>query len=102
MRSTQLQRHMKIAVWDTYVLRRTEPGVTPGARMHFDILVPDGTPFEDVQAFGRTYLTEKGQSGQPLTTQECRFCHVEHAPLELAAAIAERGFSIIEMEGCKG
>ena len=53
---------MKIAVWDTYVPRRPKPGSTP-VTMHFDVLVPEGTSFEDVQAFGRTYLSEKDEAG---------------------------------------
>lgn len=91
---------MKIAVWDTYVPRRPRPDAAAEVTMHFDILVPDGTPFEAVQAFGRAYLAEKDEAGQPLTTRECRFCHVEQAPPALAAAVAERGYAIIEMEGC--
>ncbi len=85
---------MKTAVWDTFVPRRS------GATMHFDLLVPEGTPFEAVQTFGRAYLAGKGEAGQPLTTAECRLCHVQQAPPDHAAAIAAHGFSIIEMENC--
>ena len=91
---------MKIAVWDTYVAR--QPAATEADTvMHFDILVPEGTPFEKVQAFGRDYLAEKGKPEHSLTTRECQLCHVEEASPPHSSAIKERGFPIIEMEGCE-
>ncbi len=92
---------MKIAVWDTYVQRKPsgEEGKQP--LMHFDILVPEGTPFEDVQVFGRLFLDEKNESDQALTTKECQFCHIESATPEMKASIASDGYIIIEMEGCE-
>ena len=36
-----------------------------------------------------------------LTTRECQLCHVEEASPPHSSAIKERGFSIIEMEGCE-
>lgn len=86
---------MKIAVWDTYVPRADSDQV-----MHFDILVEDGTPFEEVQTYGRAYLKGKGQAEQPLTTSECQYCHSESASPEVASAIASSGYYIIEMENC--
>ena len=91
---------MKVAVWDTYVRRKPAPGAATGLVMHFDVLVPEGTPFETVQEYGRTYLTEKNEAGQALTTKECKFCHIETPTPEIETAIASRGYSIIEMEGC--
>ncbi len=85
---------MKVAVYDTYVLRKD------GEKMHFDILVPDGTEAEQAHTFGHAYLEEKGQGGQPLTAKECRFCHKEEAKPEVAKAIREKGYYIVEMEGC--
>ena len=87
---------MKIAVFDTYVTRQD------GSVMHFDILVPDAGKHEaQVYAFGRDYLAAKGQGGQPLTSAECSFCHIEQASEEIVADIAAKGYSIIEMEGCQ-
>jgi len=86
---------MKIAVWDTYVPRAESDRV-----MHFDILVPDGTSFDDVQAFGRTFLESKGQAGQPLTTSECQYCHSESANSDVVSAIEASGYAVIEMENC--
>lgn len=69
--------------------------------MHFDILVSaHETNFEKVYEYGREYLKDKGQEGQPLTAKECRFCHIEQASPEISKAINERGFFIIEMENC--
>ena len=64
---------MKVAVWDTYVSRKD------GSIMHFDIIAP-----EDIQdpitihQYGKEYLKTKGQEAQPLTSKECRFCHIEN------------------------
>jgi hypothetical protein len=87
---------MKIAVFDTYVTTKD------GSVMHFDILVPDSEKNEEkIFAFGKEYLKEKGQGGQPLTRQECRFCHIEKASRIVEDDIAAKGYSIIEMENCK-
>lgn len=86
---------MKISVFDTYVER------TDGSVMHFDILVPEHEKnLEKIYGFGREYLTEKGESGQPLTSEECRFCHMEEAAPDVVDSINERGFYIVEMENC--
>ncbi|MDQ6471607.1 DUF2024 family protein [Flavobacterium sp. LHD-80] len=86
---------MKVAVWDTYVTRKD------GKIMHFDILVDENTDdAEQVFEFGRTYLKSVAQEGQPLTSKECNFCHIDKAPIEIENQIRENGFSIIEMENC--
>lgn len=86
---------MQVSVYDTYVTR------TDGSVMHFDILVPSSLTNEaTIHQYGKTYLTTKGQAGQPLTTRECRFCHIEQATDDIRASIAHQGFHIIEMQGC--
>jgi hypothetical protein len=86
---------MKIAVFDTYVTKKN------GAIMHFDILVPNQEKdLEKIYSFGKDYLVQKQQSGQPLSSKECSFCHIEQASEEVIADIAAKGYSIIEMEGC--
>lgn len=86
---------MKVAVWDTYVTR------TDGGLMHFDIVVPADlkTP-ETIYNFGKDYLRSRQQDGQPLTTNECTFCHIEAAGPEVVSSIERQGYYIIEMEGC--
>ncbi|WPO78384.1 DUF2024 family protein [Flavobacterium sp. KACC 22761] len=86
---------MKVAVWDTYVTRKD------GKIMHFDILVDENTDdANQVFEFGRIYLKSVAQEGQPLTSKECNFCHIDKAPIEIENQISENGFSIIEMENC--
>ncbi|WP_109299426.1 DUF2024 family protein [Aquimarina sp. AU474] len=86
---------MKISVWDTYVQRED------GKTMHFDILVPDNlTDTTKIFNFGKSYLSEKKFKTGELTSKECNFCHISVAPQEVVNAIAEKGFSIIEMENC--
>ncbi|GGH67171.1 hypothetical protein HNQ91_001714 [Filimonas zeae] len=86
---------MKVAVYDTYVTRKD------GGVMHFDILVPETLGSEEqVLLYGKDYLTHKKQEGQPLTTRECRYCHIEEASETVVNDIEARGYSIIEMQGC--
>lgn len=85
---------MKAAVFDTYVTKSN------GSVMHFDIVVEDGTQFNDVQFYGVEYLKEKGQENQQLSTNECKFCHIEEASSEMEEQIKNKGYYIIEMEGC--
>lgn len=86
---------MNVAVWDTYVDKKD------GNVMHFDILAP-GEIMEEtlIHEMGKQYLLTKGQDGQPLTAKQCRLCHMEVASAEISAAIKEKGYYIIEMEGC--
>jgi len=86
---------MRVSVYDTYVTKAN------GALMHFDILVPTTvTDTAKVHSYGRAYLTTKGQTGRPLATKECRYCHIEQATPEVEASIAAHGYHIIEMQGC--
>jgi hypothetical protein len=85
---------MQCAVFDTYVKKKE------GGLMHFDVIVPKDTHPDAVFAFGRQYLQEKGQAGQPLSSSECRFCHIEQATPEVEEAIGRRGFYILQMQGC--
>ncbi len=86
---------MKVAVWDTYVTK------TDGTVMHFDIVAP--TEIRDdatIHNYGKEFLKTKGQSGQALSAKECSFCHIESASEEMILAIKEKGYYIIEMQGC--
>ena len=86
---------MKVAVWDTYVTKKD------GAIMHFDILAPESIKDTTViYNYGKDYLKSKGQEGQPLTSKECRFCHVETVRPNWEEAINKQGYFIIEMENC--
>lgn len=86
---------MKVAVWDTYVTREN------GTIMHFDIIVPAEIKDENkVYSFGKEYLKTKKEDGQPLTTNECRFCHIETVKPHWEEAIKQNGYYIYEMENC--
>ncbi|WP_324679409.1 DUF2024 family protein [Hymenobacter sp. GOD-10R] len=87
---------MEVAVYDTYVPKKD------GSVMHFDILVSDETASKElVYQFGRQYLAQKGQQGQPLTAKECRFCHIAESAQEIVDVISAQGYYIIEMQGCQ-
>ncbi len=71
--------------------------------MHFDIIAPvEVTDAATIHTYGRDYLVRKGQEGQPLTSRECRFCHVETVRPLWEATIKEKGYYIYEMENCDG
>ncbi|MCA9900918.1 MAG: DUF2024 family protein [Anaerolineales bacterium] len=85
---------MNCDVFDTYV---TKPG---GEQMHFDIIVPSGTQQKTVLTYGQAYLAQVGVSDGEVTTEQCRFCHVEQATPEMQQAIEQKGYFILAMEGC--
>ncbi len=86
---------LKVSVYDTYVTKKQ------GGVMHFDILVDSNEKdLDKIYGFGREYLQSKGQEGQPLTSKQCRFCHVENAKGAMEDSIQTKGYFIIEMEGC--
>ncbi len=86
---------MKVAVWDTYVVR------TDGKRMHFDIVVPKDKKEEDqIYKFGQEYLSGKHVVSEKLTSKECKFCHIESASDAIVNDIKLKGYHIVEMENC--
>ena len=86
---------MKIAVWDTYVVREDSN------IMHFDILVPHHVTDEQIIFdFGLHYLKTKSFQTNKLTAKECSLCHIETATDEMVIAIKKNGYAIIEMENC--
>lgn len=90
---------MKVAVWDTYVLRADKK------IMHFDILVPaDLKDTKIIFGYGREFLKTKPFETKKLTSDECVFCHVEDIKEEVKKNIRndinKKGYSIIEFENC--
>ena len=86
---------MKVAVYDTFVRKHD------GSVMHFDLVVPNSLlDTESIYGFGRQYLKKKGQSGRPLSGNECRFCHIKDASEQILKEIRAKGYFIQEMEGC--
>ena len=85
----------KVNIWDTYVTRKD------GKVMHFDIVAPIGmVDTEIIYQYGKEYLRTKNQEGQPLSSKQCRLCHIEHLRPEWEEEINQKGYFIIEMEGC--
>ncbi len=86
---------MKVAVWDTYVTKKN------GSVMHFDIIAPETIKDEEtIFKYGKDYLKLKGEEGQPLTSKECSFCHLEVLKPQWEDAIDQNGYYIYEMENC--
>ncbi|WP_420321704.1 DUF2024 family protein [Flagellimonas sp.] len=86
---------MEVSVWDTYVPRED------GKVMHFDILVPSSLTDTDVIfGYGTEYLKSKPFQTGILSTNECRFCHMQSAPANVVKNIEAEGYHIIEMENC--
>ena len=85
----------KVNVWDTYVTRKD------GKMMHFDIIAPvEITDTDVIYGYGKEYLKTKGEEGLPLASNQCRLCHIEKLRPEWDAEIDQKGYFIIEMEGC--
>ncbi|HTN17351.1 MAG TPA: DUF2024 family protein [Chitinophagaceae bacterium] len=83
---------MQVAVWDTYVKNNT------GAVVHFDIIVPDTLKdAERIYSFGKEYIQSWGALPEGLSTEQCRFCHIETPLPEMLSAIADKGYYILEM-----
>lgn len=88
-------KNMKVAVWDTYVTKKD------GTIMHFDIIAPsEMKDTNTIYNYGKEYLKIKNQEGQPLTSKECRFCHIETVKPQWENEINQKGFFIFEMENC--
>lgn len=86
---------MEVAVWDTYVTKKN------GLVMHFDIIAPSKVKDASIiHGYGNDYLLTKGEAGQPLSSKECRFCHVRELQEQWETEIISKGYFILEMENC--
>lgn len=86
---------LKVNVWDTYVTKKD------GKIMHFDIIAPAQVlDTAVIYNYGKEYLKLKGQEGQPLTSKQCRLCHMRNLIPAWEDEIKEKGYFILEMEGC--
>jgi len=95
-KNSMQQTTSKVNVWDTYVTKKD------GSIMHFDILAPVTIKdTETIYTYGKAYLKTKGQEGQPLSAKQCRLCHIETLRPAWEQDINNKGYFIIEMEGCQ-
>lgn len=86
---------MKVAVWDTYVVKKDK------TVMNFDILVPEDMKDENIVfEYGKIYLESKSITNHPLTASHCSLCHIETATDEMIASIKQKGYYIIEIRNC--
>jgi len=86
---------MKISVWDTYVTR------DDSSIMHFDILVPDSVQdSEKVFEYGRAYLKRKSVVSEDISSEVCKFCHIEEASETVTEEVKKHGFYVVELKNC--
>lgn len=85
---------MTVKVFDTHV--RTKAG----RYLHFDVLT-EGNDTEKAKGYARQYLLEKGLNDEDISQSQCRFCHVEPNDPVVAQAISEKGYYILELQGCQ-
>jgi hypothetical protein len=91
----QLKRSsMEIHVYDTYVK------ANDGHTMHFDVFTAVKDDQKAVE-YAKEWLTSIGEGDATITSKECRFCHSESAPANVAEAINKDGYFIYKMQGCK-
>ena len=50
--------------------------------------------------YGANYLKQKAFKTEEITSNECKFCHIEQAPNDVIEKIRNQGYFIIEMENC--
>jgi hypothetical protein len=85
---------MKTDVYDTYARARN------GTIIHFDVLLKNGSTKEQALQHARQFLVNIGEDADTLKQDRCNFCHSEIAPPEVELAIINKGYFILEMEGC--
>ncbi len=85
---------MKIDVYDSYARADN------GGMIHFDVFVEQGTAKEKAFEYGRFWLTKVGENPDGLDQSRCNYCHSEQANPDIENSIQEKGFYILQMEGC--
>ena len=84
---------MDIHVYDTYVKAKD------GHTMHFDVFT-EVQDSDKAVGYAKKWLDSIGEGEAKVTTEECKFCHVQSAPEFVEADIKNNGFFIQKMEGC--
>ncbi len=88
---------MKIDVFDTYVKDQN------GKTVHFDVFVKEGTSGDKAFQYALKYLSSIGKlDDYSLDQSRCNFCHTQAASLAVKDEVEEKGYYILEMEGCPG
>ena len=69
--------------------------------MHFDILADAEMKDENtIFSYGKEYLRSKNQEFENFGSKESNSCHIEEAKPEVEQSIREKGYYIVEMDGC--
>ena len=68
--------------------------------MHFDVLVEFGGDKFMAYDHAKAWLESIGEKGGQLRQDMCNYCHCEVAPAHIASAIRDKGYYILQMEGC--
>ncbi|RMH16007.1 MAG: DUF2024 family protein [Gammaproteobacteria bacterium] len=85
---------MKIDVFDTHVM------LANGQCMHFDILLPAGSPRDLANRYALKWLGSIAIEPEAVSQQQCHYCHSEGATPEQQRSIHTQGYAVIQMEGC--
>lgn len=85
---------MKIDVYDTYA-RDNE-----GKKIHFDVLVESKTTKDQAYQYALEFIKSIGSNNISLEQNMCNFCHSELSDDHTTEEIKQKGYSILQMEGC--
>ena len=84
---------MDFHVYDTYVKAKD------GHTMHFDVIT-DSNQIDKAIEYAKKWLRSIGEEKSKVTSEECRFCHIQTVPEEMEIEIMTEGFFISKMDGC--
>ena len=85
---------MKSHVYDTYVKAKD------GHTMHFDVIMEE-KDHKKALKYGKEWLKSIGEENASMTSEECKFCHIEETSDDVAKEITEKGYFILKLEGCQ-
>lgn len=86
---------MQVDVYDTYANSKK------GHVIHFDVLVPKGTHQDTAYKYALEWLKEIGEDAtKALKQSSCSFCHTENSVPQVTKSVEEKGYFILQMEGC--
>ena len=85
---------MQVDVYDSYAQK------SDNQTIHFDVLVESRTPKEKAFEYGKRWLSTIDELPESLSQSRCNYCHTEEANQEVQKSIQEKGYYILQMEGC--
>jgi uncharacterized protein YeaO (DUF488 family) len=85
---------MKLDVFDTYVTQDN------GERMHFDVLLPQGSTKQQAEICAIQWLKNIKIPTNNIHLDRCNFCHSEVANSEIEQIVSGDGYAILQLEGC--